>query len=276
MKRMNEASRQRLELVRPLVPRWSLDPRVKAVAVGGSVATGLADRYSDIDLYVFWDSLPETSGAAKNLEEHEAWIDQLKVGTVPVEVSHFTRERLDEIFDKVLVRCDPDPAKQDLVNAVQTALPLYDSGFLSAYVARAECYPDDLARNVVRQHLQFTPRWYIRTLAERDDVIRLHDLLGHDLRNLIAVLLGLNRLYHPHPKFKSYELMVRRMRIAPSDLLARCRRTLCSAPAKSARCLEELVTDLFLLVRSEMPDIDLVPCVAHYEAPGQDSELPLR
>jgi hypothetical protein len=37
---------------------YTADPRVRAVLVGGSVARGCADRYSDVEIGLFWEAFP--------------------------------------------------------------------------------------------------------------------------------------------------------------------------------------------------------------------------
>lgn len=51
---MNEASRWRHALAQQLAPFYSANPKVAAVSLGGSVSQSYADRFSDIDLTVYW------------------------------------------------------------------------------------------------------------------------------------------------------------------------------------------------------------------------------
>src|SRR5947209_7691492 len=55
---MNEASRWRHALAQQLAPHYSANPKVTSVSLGGSVSQGCADRFSDIDLAVFWTAPP--------------------------------------------------------------------------------------------------------------------------------------------------------------------------------------------------------------------------
>lgn len=51
---MNEASRWKLVLARRIADAYSPNPKVASVLLGGSVPRGFADRYPDLEIYVFW------------------------------------------------------------------------------------------------------------------------------------------------------------------------------------------------------------------------------
>lgn len=55
---VNEHSRWRRALAERYAAGYRQLPGVRAVLLTGSVARGLADRYSDIELMVFWDTAP--------------------------------------------------------------------------------------------------------------------------------------------------------------------------------------------------------------------------
>ena len=55
---MDEDCLWRQALAQQIAVHYSADPKVMTVIVGGSVARGCADRFSDIDLAVFWTESP--------------------------------------------------------------------------------------------------------------------------------------------------------------------------------------------------------------------------
>src|SRR3954464_3093857 len=55
---MNTASQWPATLARQIAPNYAANPHVAAVLLGGSTARGHADRYSDIELGVFWHQPP--------------------------------------------------------------------------------------------------------------------------------------------------------------------------------------------------------------------------
>src|SRR5947209_2177409 len=56
--RMNAASQWRLALAQHVAGAYAANPNVAAVIIGGSVARGHSDRYSDIEVGVFWRQPP--------------------------------------------------------------------------------------------------------------------------------------------------------------------------------------------------------------------------
>ena len=66
---MNEASRWRSTLAQQIAPHYHANPKVRAVALAGSVALGYADRSSDIDLSVFWAAPPRAKNAGTSSNE---------------------------------------------------------------------------------------------------------------------------------------------------------------------------------------------------------------
>ncbi|HYI07512.1 MAG TPA: nucleotidyltransferase domain-containing protein [Thermoanaerobaculia bacterium] len=231
---MTEESGTLLTAARKLAGRWSGEARVRAIAVGGSVAAGTADRWSDIDLYLYWDPPPDPM-PGDFTDEHEIRIDQTEIDGISVEVSHFTVARVEAMFEAVLVQCDADPWKQNLVSSVATGIPLAGQEMLQAYKARAAHYPDRLAHNMVMRHLDFSAGSYLRVLASRNDAIRLRDLLVHDARCAIGTLLGLNRVYQPHPRFKNMPVLYGMLPIAPPRLEERGRVDARLAPLRGGR-----------------------------------------
>ena len=55
---MSLGSEWRKELAWRIAPFYASNPHVDAVLLGGSTASGRADRYSDIEIGVFWNHPP--------------------------------------------------------------------------------------------------------------------------------------------------------------------------------------------------------------------------
>ncbi len=118
---MNEASAGRLALAQQLASYYRTNPKVAAVLVEGSVARGHADRFSDIDLAVFWSGAPtekERSDIIKHARgrhvqlflynrDEVCWSDTYDVSGGIIDVRHMGVETTHRILADVLERYDP-------------------------------------------------------------------------------------------------------------------------------------------------------------------------
>lgn len=288
---MNEASRWRLELARRIARSYALNPGVAVVELGGSVSRGHADRYSDLELGVCWSAAPslverldavDHAGGVLGtvyppVPDAGEWAEDYTVHDVKIDVSHHTVESMERRLDDVVVRCDTSPAKQQLVSAIQHAIPLYGDELLRQWQTRVEPYPDELARAVVREHLAFKPHWAGEMLAERGDFLILHSAIAGFEQELLMVLMGLNRLYHPG--FKWIHRLVAELSIAPDNLGLRLRQALRLEASAGVDVLHALNRDTLDLVDAHMPEVstrDVRTRFEHRRAPFEQEPDALR
>ncbi len=138
--KMNEATAWRHALAQQLAPHYSANPKVAAIAVLGSVTLGCADRYSDIDLGVFWAAPPTEQEGRDVIERVEGkrwrrfpsnsgadqWSEVYQADEVTVDVRHSTVETMERILADVLEHYDPSLLKQQHIATLLSAFPLYN------------------------------------------------------------------------------------------------------------------------------------------------------
>jgi hypothetical protein len=266
---MDRPSAWRLALARKISSAYASNPKVRALAVAGSVARGCADRYSDIEIDVYWAEPPSDeerravaaqAGATDLLlwpYEDEEWSDNYSVGGVKIELSQFLTTTTEQCLSAVLDDFDTSPDKQMRVAAVRYAIPLHGNHLFEQWQARATRYPDGLAFAMVTQHLSFDGTWYAHEmLADRDDLVFLYDLCCNLEKRLLGVLLGLNRIYLPHLRYKWMDHLIADMSIHPRDLALRMKQVFRMAPRTGVRLLQELALETVDLVDVHMPGIN--------------------
>jgi hypothetical protein len=266
---MDRANAWRLALARHICPAYAANPKVQAVVVAGSVARGYADRYSDIELDVFWAEPPsddERRAAALHLGatdlllwpyEQDEWSEMYFVAGVKVELSQFLTSTMEHYLSEVIDGAATDPDKQMLIASIQHGIPLHDGTLIERWKTRATHYPDALARAMVAQHLRFDSAWYAyEMLADRDDLVFLYDLCCGMEKCLLGMLMGLNRIYTPHARYKWMDQLIAEMRVCPSDLALRLKQVFRMAPRTGTRLLHELALETVGLVDEHMPEVD--------------------
>jgi predicted nucleotidyltransferase len=233
---MNESSAARLALAHQLAPYYSANPKVAAVAVAGSVARGLADRVSDLDLAVYWEAAPtdqERSAIIKRARGRHAqlvasqgeeafWSDSYEVDGFAIDMRHMEVETSRRILADVLERSNPSLSKQWHLATLLSALPLADStAVLVDWQSRVRVYPRGLSVAMVQEHLRFPPAWEQEQLAERYELLALYESFCTSQKRMLLVLMGLNHLYYPG--WLWVDRLIAQMRIVPPKLAPRCK-----------------------------------------------------
>jgi len=126
---LNDASAWRLELARRYIEPYR--ERAAIAVLGGSVAQGVADRWSDIDTIVYWDEIDrdwlETPRAGADGDrftwvEHypgNACLEQYRFGTVKADVAHVRLGWLDELIEGTLSGESFDTTSLDVLRGVE-------------------------------------------------------------------------------------------------------------------------------------------------------------
>jgi hypothetical protein len=266
MNNQNEIARRRA-LAELVAPAYAANPKVAGVLLAGSVARGIADQFSDIEIDIFWHSPPtdddrsapiERSGwqpVYRHVDENE-WADGFLIAGVKVDTSQFLVSTIDRWLDDVLVRSDIEPEYQVRITAIQHGQPLYSAAQIERWRAKTAVYPEALAHAMVTEYLSFRPRYLLEMLAARDDVLLLHQDLVATEQLILSVLMGVNRMYAPHPYHKWLDWEIGQLRIAPPDLNHRLRRILRAEPHAAVAQLVALIEETFALVDQHLPNFD--------------------
>ena len=143
---------------------YAASEKLAAVAAAGSVGTGLADRFSDLELDCYCVDPPgdlDRSGPVRVLggdlealwdynPDEEEWSDEYRLGDLAVMVSSFLVSTIDRFIDDVVLRADTDPVEHMCMAALHRCRPLHGPELISAWRARA-IYPDTLVAAVVQR-----------------------------------------------------------------------------------------------------------------------------
>ena len=277
---MNEACLWRWTLAQQIAVHYSANPKVVTVIVGGSVAQGYADHFSDIDLEVFWAASPtekarraiirSAGGERASLypfhREEGCWSEQFEIAGVTIDVRHVTVEATERILADTLERADPSLINQQHLAALLTALPLSNPALLIRWQQQARVYPQELSRAMVQTYLRFRPSWEHEMLAERNDLLVLYESFCTAQQHLLLALMGLNHLYYPG--FKWVDQSMGLLSISPPQLASRFHQLfgiVSIDPLAAVYQLHELIEETFVLVETHLEEIDISQARARFE-----------
>jgi hypothetical protein len=271
----SDAVATRVEIARRVAAGFSAQDGVVATLVAGSVARGLADDLSDIELDVYWSRPPtdeervaavEGAGWGRvyaDVDEHE-WADGVSADGVKVDVSGFTISTIDHYLDAVLAG-DTEPELQVRATALRDGRVLSGGDVIETWRRRVEVYPEALAVAMVEQGLSLRSRERLEMLAARDDVVLLHRDLVDGVQGVLDALFGVNRVWCPHPFHKWLDWEATLLPLQPPRLVERIRALVVAAPGEIVSGLGSLVDDTLDLCADRLPEADVAALRADFD-----------
>jgi Domain of unknown function (DUF4037) len=259
----------RLEEAKRAARAYGSNQKLAALAVAGSVGTGLADRFSDLELDCYWLAPPNDldrlgpiralGGESEVIWDYapdiEEWSDDYQLGDLHVSISSFLVATIERFLDDVVLWADTDPVKHIRLAALRRSVPLLGPELMTTWRARAALYPDQLVAAMVEQSLDpqadVLRGWAARdALVERGDDLAVHALLTRVAQAVFSVLLAINRVYSPNPMFKWQKHLIEELDVMPEQFAERLQLLPRSGEVEALRIAEALMVDTIRLVRS--------------------------
>jgi hypothetical protein len=243
------------------------NPKLAALAVAGSVGSGLADQFSDLELDCYWFSAPADPDRAGPINalggqltalwdydrDDEEWSEDYRLGELDVTVSNFLTDTIERFLDQVVKHADTDPVKHMRLAALQRSRPLLGEELMASWRARAGGYPDELVSVVVERALN--PRvlgsWAARdALVARGDDLAVQALLSGIGYAVVSAILALNRVYLPHTRLKWQRHLIAGLEVAPGRLAERLELLSAGRHTEALQAAEALLADIVLLAEA--------------------------
>jgi len=247
-------------------------PTLRAAMVTGSVALGVSDHYSDIDMMIYYDALPDDeallSARLRNGGTELLWrvdsraegelMESYRVHGVECQIAHATITAWERDMAMVLEQHNVKTPLHKALSGTLEGVPLYGAELINTWKARIADYPPALAQAMVEQHLQFFPLWSIQPqLAVRDATVWHYQILTEAAYNLLAILAGLNHQYFTTFQFKRMRHFLAQLTILPIGFAARLDRLFTAEFPMAALELEALIDETIELVAQQMPQVDV-------------------
>jgi hypothetical protein len=217
---MTTSTQPHLDLARHIAERYAALPPVEAVALGGSLVSGLAGAEADIDLYVYSREpvpLSARAGVAAGAsraeidnqfwESGDEWIDAAT--GLQVDVMFRSVAWIEGELNRVLVQHQASVGYSTAIwHNVRASRALYDrSGWFAALQRRAaQPYPEPLVRAIVAKNhpiLRDTLSSYLVQLTKavkRADWTSVNHRVAALLASYFDIVFAVNRLPHPGEK----------------------------------------------------------------------------
>ena len=264
---MNEISKQRIELAKRNLDFFKNEHLIASM-VSGSVAKGIADDYSDIDMMILYDK-PVTQA------EYEMIIDEAK--STGGDLYHGTAEEgfacyyfidgikcdfgiglytgYEMIISEMLEKPEIELTKHLMISGFIDGYALYGDKWINIWKTKALEYPKELQVLMVKHFLKFHPEWVIEKMAvERDDTLFFYESLTEITGNIIGILCGLNKMYHPG-KLKGADWTIEQMNIKPENFIQRYKKVFETEKSVAITQLYILIREVLTLIETILPEV---------------------
>ncbi len=259
-------------------PEWSLAERVvsayadvdglRMAVVTGSLARGLADEASDVDIYLYGEGPVLTTAPLDRarvlggervvaIPTGHGWFEKYRLGRHLVDIETSDTAGLAAAADALAAGAVPTDAVVKLAAGVRDARAVLGRGELEAWQARL-AYTDAVAVAEVKARgprLLSAQALYELTLA-RGDVLSFSTRLSAVLLDAIALLGAANRQFVPvgEPKWLPWHLS--RLAEVPRGVLATIGRALLEPSPEAMADVDHLLTEVLDLVDQLVPEAD--------------------
>jgi hypothetical protein len=255
----------RIGFAKQLAGRLLTFKGIKAIVIAGSVARGYADEYSDIEIPIFWDALPDDATRhavvdalnAKFLHAYDgpAHEDQLLIDGVQVDLWDIAVTHQEEKLEGVLHEHLFDLGSLNALDTVRSCIPLFGQDLVQEWKLRAQEFPDDLALKIVQEHIAAFSIGELFILAHRKNPTAFYSRLSFLQQEAFLVLLALNHRYFP--TFKWLYQALAAMEIKPPSIDRRFRQAYETPYLEAAADTRLLLEEIAHLVEVQFPQVDL-------------------
>jgi len=265
---MNEISKKRLVQAAQNIQLFSRFD-IKAAAVTGSIAKGYGDDTSDIDTIIMLNKILLQSEFDKVIADakasggnffhgspEEGFAVYYYIDGVRCDFGFGHYSETEKLINEMLEKPEMDLMKHLQISGLIDGYILKDSNWLNRLTAKAEAeFPKELQIMMVNHFKRFHPERAIEKMTiGRGDILYYYDSLVEMTGNIIGVLCGLNKFYHPG-KLKGVEHTVKRMNIKPHDFIRRYNEILLAEKSAALKKLFNLVRETFDLIDEHLPEV---------------------
>ena len=290
---MDSENNWRISLARHVGSAYQESEKVSSVLIGGSVALGVDDKYSDLDLIVFWDQPPSESDREKAVlrsggivdvnwsdpptnaqlkskllgssgrigqiwpYESNEWSDHFYIGDVNIGVSGFLSSTVSQYLKEISGENDISDDMQIIISAIVEGTPLSGIEVIEVWKEAAANFPESLARILINKAIAYDDSWSAcDVFAERHNRFVLQGLISHMADKVVRALLALNGIYLPDPRHKWLDFYSERMAWKPDEFLPRLVALTTATPSFAVHEIEALFLETLDLVDLHLPGAD--------------------
>lgn len=202
-----------------IVEKLSQLDHVRLIMLGGSRASGLADRQSDIDLYVYCDQPISLDVRREVLSGYFRYVefangfweeedDGILLDGVEMEIIYRSHSFIKEQYEKTFVRYEVSLGYSTcmIYNLLRSKILVDRHSDIQWFRNIAQLYPDELRRKIILHNASLihdqmpSLSFQLIKAIKRQDMISVQHRTTELIALLFDVLFAANRMFHPGEK----------------------------------------------------------------------------
>jgi len=265
---MNKRSKSLISLAKKVSDSYKSNPNFAASLVTGSAAKGISDENSDVDMTIFYhkpltkkyfeevkESAIQSGGGFYHGDKNGFAVYHIVDG-VKVDTGHITISSHEKMIKSYLKNPTLDYNMQIVASGTLLAISFYGEKYVNRWKKMFAKYPKKLSDLIIKENLRFHSQWVLEKMGlERNESIFVTETILKSLDNVVKVLCGLNKEYHPG-KLKGMNYTIERLKIKPANLKYCIESIFKIEQEKAVKHINNLVSETILLVEKNRPDID--------------------
>lgn len=247
-------SERRMELARSMLPGLII-PDVAVAVVGGSVARGCADAYSDLEIGLVWREPPSES-VKRRLMEPFGYVDDDTVFVGGRSISDgFKVDIIHATLHDVVAALAGEPDAGELREFLWTCVPLHGARSLRSWQdALRTQFERDWAETAARYVGGLSRAWARVDTAPLDDPLACRDCQAGIISALVCTLCVAHREL---PSDKWLHWSIAQAPDCYADVPSRMNEALHRPPADCFESLRAICSESIDLLAAQKPEIDL-------------------
>lgn len=209
-----------MEYIKDLISEFSSIKQIEAIALGGSRASGLTDKDSDYDIYVYYNGQLSADIRKAILEKYcnymeignEYWEledDCVLNNGVVIEFIYRKMDEFEKTIENVVTKNNADNGYTTCMwNNLMSCKVLYDSNYeLEKLKEKYDIpYPEVLREKIIKKNLEllhgYIPSFsnQIIKASKRGDIVSVNHRTTEFLASYFDLIFAYNRVMHPGEK----------------------------------------------------------------------------
>lgn len=242
----------------------------KTIFVAGSVGRGIADVYSDLEIFIVWNNNTTQDSRSRILQklDHKVlvdeidegdgeWIETILVNDLKIDIYHWEEKFINKLNKDIFEDFNLEIYKQLATSSILDGKAVYGDEYLTEIKQRFKSYPDELTIKSIKEYA-FFESWSLRyALLERNDYVALLNLINETVLQILRLLFALNKVYLRSHNFKWIDYQLNLIDIKPTDLRKGLKVITENINREGVEELDKLLKESLKLVQNSMAVIDI-------------------